>query len=464
MVVPGTPGPGRGIFRASNGVGYTVAGTTVYRVESNNTLTKIGSLAFNSGFMTSMRDNGLAALLVDNSAFGYTWDITTGGNFSQIKDSTNTFTGGTKADFVDGYLVWNFPGTNQWGCTNLNALTFNGTLVGDKDGYPDPIASLIVNRREILLFGSGRGSEIWYNAGNPLFPFAILPGAYIEWGCAAPYSVAAVDIDVFWLAQGEAGAGLVLRQRGYVTQVVSTFPISYAMQQMPTITDAIGFAYTRDGHSFYGLHFPSGDQSWFFDTSVQDPHLAWHQRAFSDADGVVLHRDRVISAAYVNGRNIGQDWQNGTLYTIDPDYYYDDVDDGDGQGVFNRPIVHVRTFPLLRAGTAGGGLTDLDGMGARVNKFLAGFQCGDGSLGPNNVPPSLALRVSFDRGRTFGNNILQSTAEFSERGDVIEASYRILPQWQNLGVGRWPIFELSWSFAGPAALAGAWVNVEKLVV
>ena len=86
-------------------------------------------------------------------------------------------------------------------------------------------------------------------------------------------------------------------------------------------------------------------------------------------------------------------------------------------------------------------------------------------MGPNNEPPQLALRLSVDRGRTFGNNILQTTTSVANvGGDAIEASYRILPQWQNLGVGRWPVFELSWSFAGPAALNGAWLEADIMQV
>ena len=464
LIVPPVAAAGRGVFRASNGNGYCVIGTTVYSIAPNNKLVILGALSENSSYMCSMRDNGVNAFLVDNSPVGYTWNIQTNSGFQQIVDLTGTFNGGTKVDFMDGYLLWNLPLTNEYGCTTQGALGFNSTLVGVKDGYPDFINTFIVNQREIVLLGNTRG-EIHYDAGNSLFPFAILPGAYIEYGCIAPYSIASIDKGVYWLAQSEMGTGLVVRQSGYQTSIVSNYALSYAMQQMSQVSDAIGYTFMRDGHMFYGLTFPAGNQTWVFDATLGDPKYGWHQEAFFDPDGK-MNRSRVCSMAWVNGINIGQDWQNGTLYNVTPDYYAADVDLGDGQGAFARSIPRIRTFPQVQAvgggfGGSGQGVELSDGKGIILHGFFADFQCGDGALGANSQPPQLALRLSVDRGRTFGQNILQSTAQVTNEGEIVEASYRILPQWQNLGLARWPVFELSWSFAGPAALNGAWINATK---
>ena len=468
FIVPPKPGQGRGVFRASNNNGYCVVGVDVYAILPNNALLKLGGLSENSSYMCKMRDNGVQALLVDNSGVGYTWNIQTNTGFAQVVDPTGTFLGATNVDFLDGYLLWNYPLTNEYGCTTQGALAFNSTLVGVKDAYPDFINTFIVNQREIYLFGNTR-SEIHYNAGNPLFPFAILPGAYIEFGCIAPYSVAFIDKGVFWLGQNELGAGVVLRQSGYQTQVVSNYALSYALQQMTQVSDAIGFVFMRDGHMFYGLTFPAGNQTWVLDVTLGNPELGWHQEVFQWPDGV-LGRSRIVAMAWVNGVNMGQDWQNGTLYDVTPDYFAYDVDLGDGQGAFARPIPRIRTFAQVETvgggfGGSGQGVALADGKGIKLNRFTADFQCGDGPMGPNNEPPQLALRLSVDRGRTFGNNILQTTTSVANvGGDAIEASYRILPQWQNLGVGRWPVFELSWSFAGPAALNGAWLEADIMQV
>jgi hypothetical protein len=467
LIVPPSVGAGRGIFRASNNNGYCVVGTNVYAVLPNNRLQLLGALSENSSYMCSMRDNGVQALLVDNSAQGYSWDIQTNTGFAKIVDPTGAFFGATRVDFLDGYLLWNYPLTNEYACTTQGALAFNNTLVGVKDGYPDFINTFVVSQREIVLLGNTRG-EIHYNAGNPLFPFAILPGAYIEFGCIAPYSIAFIDKGVFWLGQSELGAGMVLRQSGYQTQIVSNYALSYAIQQMTQISDAVGFVFMRDGHMFYGLTFPAGNQTWVFDVTLGSPETGWHQEAFQFPDGT-LGRSRISAMAWVNGVNMGQDWQNGTIYNVTPDYFAADVDLGDGQGPIARSIPRIRTFPKVEVvgggfGGSGQGAALADGKGIKLNGFMAEFQCGDGPVGPNNAPPELALRVSFDRGRTFGQNILQTTGDVTQRGDAIEASYRIQPQWRNLGVGRWPVFELSWSFAGPSALNGAFLDAQILAV
>jgi len=462
LIVPPAKGAGRGVFRASNGNGYCVVGTNVYAIGLNNRLTLLGALSENSSYMCSMRDNGLEAILVDNSTTGYTWNIQTNLGFAQIVDSTGTFFGATKVDFLDGYLLWNYPLTNEYACTTQGAIGFDSTLVGVKDGYPDFINTFVVNQREIILLGNTRG-EIHYNAGNALFPFAILPGAYIEFGCIAPYSVAFIDKGVFWLGQNEMGSGVVLRQSGYQTSVVSNYALSYALGQMNQISDAIGFVFMRDGHMFYGLSFPAGNQTWVFDVTLGDPKFGWHQEAFQFPDGT-LGRSRVGAMAWVNGLNMGQDWENGTLYEVTPDYFAADVDVGDGAGPLARAIPRIRTFPKVEVVGGGQGAELSDGKGIVLNGFYADFQCGDGAIGPNNEPPQLALRMSSDRGRTWGQNILQTTGQLSNEGDVVEASYRILPQWRNLGLARWPVFELSWSFAGPAALNGAFLDATKAKV
>jgi len=65
-----------------------------------------------------------------------------------------------------------------------------------------------------------------------------------------------------------------------------------------------------------------------------------------------------------------------------------------------------------------------------------------------------SLRWSDDRGKTFGNAVLQSTGRLGE--------YATYPQWQSLGVARDRVWEISHSLTGPAALQGAWVDAEVL--
>jgi hypothetical protein len=384
----------------------------------------------------------------DGSGFGYEVVLATN-VFSQIIDNTGIFAGTIKWDYLDSFLLWVLPQSIQFGSTYSNEVVFDATYTAGKNGYPDLLQTLYVNNHEILLLGTLK-SEIWYDAGNALFPFAILPGAYIEWGILAPRSLAHVNKTVFWLAQGLQGVGLIIAQEGYRTKVVSNYAISYAIGQMKRagadLSDAVGYSYTIDGHAFYVLTFQSGDQTWVYDDSVADPELAWHQRGWTDPATGALHRERGLTAAWVNNLNVTLDWQNGTIYALDPDYYFDYVNGLAG------PISYTRTFPQIFLGMGPQGPMYADGKNIVVNNFVADMDQGNGPLDINGQPPSASLRWSFNRGKQYGNAVLQSNGNPGE--------YSAQSRWTPLGVGRYPVLELSYSFAGPCALNGGWVDAK----
>ncbi len=453
LVRPDAPAPCRGLYRASNGNGYCCIGQNVYAVGPNFALTLLGQLKTYGTSLLSWSDNGTTILLVDNSIYGYSINMATNA-FAQIIDPTGIFNGSNKVDILDGFLLWNVKlpdgsPTNSFGSTYDNVVTFDATYYAAKNGYPDLLASLYVNRHELLLFGTLK-SEIWYDAGNSLFPFAELPGSYIEHGLLAPYSVAHNDISVFWLAQSLQGVGYILRQRGYDTKRISNYAISYAINQMKRngadLSDAHGYCYSLEGHTFYVITFVSGDQTWVFDDSIGEPELAWHQRGWTDANGV-LHRERANCHAYFNNTNVVGDWENGTIYALDNDYYFDDV----GTAAAS-PISYIRTFPQVMMADGPNGPVMADWKSLQINRFTADLECGNGPLDLNGLPPSISLRVSFDRGKKWGQGVLQSTGQPGE--------YASSPRWTPLGVGRFPLLEVNYSFAGQAALNGGWIDAK----
>ena len=146
------------------------------------------------------------------------------------------------------------------------------------------------------------------------------------------------------------------------------------------------------------------------------------------------------------GKNVVGDWQNGTIYSMDLNTYTDTVNGVAG------PISFIRTFPHITAGTDQKTLNEAMANGKRIRytNFKADLECGNGPLDVNGNPAAVTLRWSVDRGKTFGQGVLQSTGAPGE--------YLTQPQWAPIGEGRDVIFELSHSIAGPAALNGAWVD------
>jgi len=455
-------GPIRGLFRASNERGYVVSGTGLYLINPGNAVVGLGNIGTSSG-PVSMADNGTNLLLVDGSATGY---FTTLGNtdFNTVGATQNpdgTFTGANFTFYVDTYLIYNMRNSPLWGSTTSNALAFNDQFVGGKTSYPDNIKSMYVNRREIFLFGDVK-SEIHYDTGGTTeapFPFSELPGTYIEHGIAAPFSVANHDITVFWLSRDLQGEGIVLSFRGYLCQRISNHALEDAirkMQQTVGITDAIGMAYQLDGHLFYMLTFPAGNQTWVYDNSVQDPTAAWHQECWTHPGTTNLDRSRINCAAFINGFNMVGDWQNNTIYRLNLDKYTDTVIADPGGAFVECPILYIRSFPHIGAARAMGaqGMQEVDGKRLQFSAFRADMECGTAPLDSSGNPATVSLRWSDDRGRTFGTAVLQT--------DGAPGEYLTQPQWLGMGIARDRIFELSHNIAAPAALNGAWIDAEVL--
>ena len=430
----------RCLYRASNGNGYCVVGQNVYAIGPNWQLTLLGQLQIALGNNVTMIDNGTTILVLDNSNLGYT--IQMGNNaFAVVVDPTGIFQGGTTGAFLDTFTLWNLPGTNEFGSTLSAEIVFDALYTAGKINYPDPLVGIAVCRREIFLLGALK-SEIWFDAGNIGFPFAELPGASFEHGCAAPYSIAQSDISVFWLGQDLQGQGIVYRGAGYECRRISTHAIEYAISKYGTITDAIGYTYQQGGHLFYVLIFPTGNATWVFDDSTG----LWHQRCWTDANGQ-LNRDRSNCAAFINGTNVVGDWQNGTLYAMDLNTYTDTVNGITGA------ISFIRGFPHIMAGKAPNGQPILaEGNNFKFTLFTADLECGNGPVDINNNPAFVTLRWSIDRGKTFTGAVNQSAGKPGE--------YVAYPRWRNLGMARDMVFEVSHSIAGPAALNGAWIDAE----
>ena len=130
---------------------------------------------------------------------------------------------------------------------------------------------------------------------------------------------------------------------------------------------------------------------------------------------------------FAYNQNLIGDWQNGKIYALSINTFTDD----------GNPIPHIRTFPHLIH----------DGKKTTYQQFTADIECGleDGIL---------SLRWSDDRGRSYGNPVVQT---MGNQGD-----YLTQVNWSRLGIARDRVFELSWSSPVKTALNGAWLQVGKV--
>jgi hypothetical protein len=175
LSAPPSPGPGRGIFTLSNGQLLAAVGASLYAIDQNWVWTLLGTIS-NLSTPVSVADNGTTAMIVDGTNTGY--EVTMSGLvFSQITDLTGTFVGSRVVDFSDTYIAFSAPGTNSWGVTNPNSISFNAFQVANKDSKPDPIETLAFNLRVAWIFGA-QSTEVWYDAGTTPFPYEEWPNIF----------------------------------------------------------------------------------------------------------------------------------------------------------------------------------------------------------------------------------------------------------------------------------------------
>lgn len=395
--------------RSDNAVLYAVSGNTLYSIVATGLTTysaTVVDILLSSTGRVYMDDNGAALYITDGtSRYSYIWGTST---FAIQNDGA--FTNGNVCFEVDNFIVYNRPGTSQWGCTDAGAVTSNPLNLGSKLIASDNIVSLIPDHRQVILLGE-RTSERWVNVGTFPFPFAVVPGTSMQHGLAAQNSVARLGEGVAYLAQDERGNATVISWGATATNPtrISTFAVENAIQSYSVTSDAIAYTYSQSGHEFYMLTFPTADVTWCFDLATQ----MWHKRAWRD-DQNVLHRHRSNCAALFNGEVLVGDWQNGKVYAFSQTVF---TDDGD-------LIPCIRRAPHLT--------NDLKRQ--YFHDLQIQFQPGVGLQTGQGSNPECILRLSNDGGFTFGNDHILTI------GTVGQYKHRAIKR--RLGYARDRVFEI----------------------
>jgi hypothetical protein len=413
-------GPVRGLW-AYGDYAYAVSGNRFYQIDSNWNYTDKGNVLGSNP--VNMVDNG-TQLFIAAGANGYIYNANTD-VFAQITDPD--FYGAVGVGFLDGYFVYNEPNSQKFWVTSL----YDGTSVDPLDfasaeGSPDDLVTLIVDHREVWLFGQ-TSVEVWYNAGLPDFPLARIQGAFNEIGCQAPYSVAKLDNALFWLGKDARGNGIVYRSKGYTGERVSTHAVEWQIQQYSTLADAVAYTYQQDGHAFYVLNFPTANTTWVFDVSTG----VWHERAGWEDNNFTRHLGQ-CQMNFANEIVIG-DYVTGTLYAYDMNVYSE-------AGLVQKWLRSWRALPT--------GQNDLK----RTAQHSLQLDCESGvglSTGQGS-DPQVMLRWSDDGGHTWSSEHWKSMGQTGQYGK------RVI--WRRLGMTqklRDRVYEISGTDPVKIAIMGA---------
>lgn len=345
----------------------------------------------------------VTGVTIDNGGQGY--------HIGDVLSATAASIGGTGSGF-------------QWTVTAVSPA-FDPLNIAGKTGSADNIVRCTVVFRTLWLIGE-LTSEAWIDTGAADFPFQALPGVFVEHGCVAPFSLANFDRSSFWLSQDRQGRAVVVMTEGYNAVEISTHAIVTIFQSFATISDAIGFTFQQEGHVFYAITFPSANATYAVDIQTKQ----WFQWAYTDSNGN-LNRHRANCCCFAYGKNLIGDWQNGNLYSLDPNAYTDN----------GQPISRIRSFPHLIN----------DGKRVTYDSFIADIQVGTEPRTTTDNPPMISLRWSDDRGATYGNAVEQPMGSGGQ--------YLTSIIWNKLGIARDRVFELAWSAPNNTSCNGAFIQM-----
>jgi hypothetical protein len=417
----------RGIL-ATGGRCFLVASNTLYELLSNSVQIPIGDVP-DDGKAVTMASNR-TQICIATAGEGWIYNIAAN-VLAPISDGSGGTLAISQVRFADGYFIGLTPNSQmirisgQYDGTTWDPLDF-----ASAEGDPDDIVSILCDHREIWTFGE-QTTEVWYDSGQADFPYQRIPGSFIEQGCAALNSPAKLDNSVFWLGSDQRGNGMVWRAQGYTPIRVSNHAIEYRMSQMRSIADAFGFSYQDQGHSFYVLSFPMGNETWVYDCASG----MWHERAYWDLAHSVWLRHRAQCHCFVFGKHLVGDWMTGTVYEQNINFFDDN----------GEPKRWLRSAPHLSNEMNWTFYSDLQ-VDMEVGR---GIPTLPGQLDPGN--PQICMRFSDDGGFTW------SSEYYSGAGKLGDYRYRV--RWPgSLGRSRDRCFEISSSEPIRVALIDAYVQ------
>jgi hypothetical protein len=411
-------GPVRGLWVLPGGkTAIAVGGNTAYFLTDDGVSVSyktLGTLDTSSGIV-NIRDNatGGIAVIVDGSN-GYVVNIAAR-SLAKIQDEA--WLGATKVLFIDGWFIFNRPDTQTFYTSPLywnGVAPLDATYFALKDSSSDNIVTMIEDKREMWLIGE-RTTEVWYDAGNPTFPFGRVQGITMQHGCAAVNSIARVGSDLFWLGKDEQGSAYLLQTQGYTEMPLINHGIDNVMASFSSIEDAVAYGYQEDGHLFYVVTFPSADQTWVYDVTSN----MWHQRGSYDSILGVFHRHRSNCYAYYGERLVVGDYVNGNIYAMSRKVY---ADNGD-------PLVCWRRTSHI---------WDEENR-ERVfhSQLQIEFTPGVGLSYGQGTDPQAVLKWSDDGGQTWGNE------HWTSIGRIGQTKNRAI--WRRLGYARDRIYDVKLS-------------------
>lgn len=370
-------------FYQFNDVVYAVTKNKLYKVISTDTgfdaqvigdVSMVGEVSF--------ADNGTEMVFVGEN--GYAYNPTTD-TLKNMDTEIGWYSSNTVA-YLDGYFIFSRNGTGQFFVSQLFSTSLDPIDWATGEAAPDDTLAVMVSNRQLWVIGE-RTSEVWYDSGDPLFPFTRIPGAVVDTGTIGHETVAKAQNTIMFVGDDLR----VYTTKGYSLLPISTQAIEYHISQTD-VKKLKAFTFHERGRWFYSLTMDDS-KTFVYDTLT----TLWHTRSSDDVgrwkmDGVFNN--------YKDGINYG--FARHNLYKIS-----EDINTEDGKNVLREII----SLPITKS----------------VNRIRIHELELDMEVGLLNTA-EVALQMSSDGGRSWSNKNIANT------GAPGQAMARV--KWRRLGQHR----------------------------
>jgi hypothetical protein len=349
-------------------------------------------------------------------------------NWTVLPATDGPFEGGGTVDITDNYFVYNKPDTQLWAASDLLSPITDPLSFASKDGSPDDLVSIIVDRREVYLLGE-MSSEVWINSGGVPFPFTRIPGTSTQQGIAAQFSMARMGNSFAYVSKNNRGEAMVVRMNGYFPERISTHAVETTLVNQ-NVSDSYAWTYQLEGHEVYVVSFPSVGENgltWAYDNTTG----LWHKWLYRNPQNQ-FERHRGNCCAFFNQQVLVGDHTNGKIYQLSRSFYTDD----------GAPIRRLRRAPHITS----------DLQRQYFHELQIQFQPGVGLSSGQGEDPQAMLRWSSDGGSTWSNEYWTSIGK--------QGKYNNRAIWRRLGWARDRVFEVSISDPVKAVIISANLKAE----
>lgn len=408
--------PIRGMWQKGN-FNYVVNRNKLYKVANDGSTTELGTLNSNEG-RVDMSDNGIQLIIVDGTD-GYILTLATD-VFAQIADPD--FPAAQTVTFLNQRFIVSETNSGRfyWSAL-LDGTSWDPLDFATAESDPDDLVRVFAESGQLVLLGE-KVTEIWGDSGAADQAFVKIGGGAVEWGLAARWSLVKFMDSLAFLRKNRLGQAQVCLMSGASAQPISNPQLEVEITSYGDVSNATAHAFMINGHPFYQINFPTVGKSWMYDGQSR----SWSKRESFGG----MHRANIV--VQLLGSIYASDFENGTLYKIEPDVYTDD-----GQPITREFISRHQSF----------------GNFTRCAEIWLETESGVGLQSGQGEDPQVMMQVSRDGGHTYGNELWKSFGRVGE--------YKARANWHRLGRARDWVFRFRVTDPVPVIFVNAWGRFEQ---